>query len=306
MLSEPIRMFLQYMTVERRSAANTIKNYGLDLAQVDRSLPAGLVQATDVDLRTLFVEFQAKGISPRTLGRKRSALKHFYRYMRRKGIVAKSPLNSKIPAPKIGRRLPKPISDEDFEKLLKACEIGTPKGLCELAILRLLDSGGLRASELIGLELPDLHLDEGYLIVHEGKGDKDRFVPIDEPATIAARSYLADGRPQMYTAALSTRKGWSKQWARKRNDSGRVFPFSRQHLWQILRDLCVRASIPRRHPHQLRHRLGTTLVKQGLELREVADILGHSSTDTTEGYVAVDLNDLRAVFQKTHPRASTP
>ena len=155
MLSEPIRMFLRYLAVERRLADNTIKSYGMDLAQIDRSLPSGLVQATDADLRSIFVKFRTKGMSPSSLGRKRSALKHFYLYMRRKGIVTKSPIN-KIPAPKIGRRLPKPISDQDFEKLLKACDPQSPKGLCEFAILRLLDSCGLRASELIGLEILDL------------------------------------------------------------------------------------------------------------------------------------------------------
>ena len=284
--SPEILLFLSYLTNERRLSDHTIDGYGRDLCQFNRLLPAGLMKATSSELRSAFTELQASGMKPRSLARKHSSLRHFYRHMRRRRLVFAIPLNN-IPLPRCGKCLPKPIGDEDFAKLLGACDQRTALGIRDLAILRVLDSCGLRASELIRLELTDLHLNDEYLVVREGKGDKDRFTPIDKPAVSALCEYLARSRPVLYS----------------RKSPSRVFPFTRQGLVYILHELSGRAGVQRYHPHQLRHRLGTMLIRQGLELREVADILGHSSTDTTEGYVALDLNDLRKVFRNTHPRA---
>lgn len=171
----------------------------------------------------------------------------------------------------------------DFAKLVKACNKRTAAGLRDLAVLRVLDSCGLRGSELTHLTLDDLHLedaDKAHIIVRAGKGDKDKFAPIDKAGAAALLRYLAKGRPALY-AEVPHKHCYARQWAKRKADATRVFPYTRQRIFQIIRDLCRRANIAPLHPHQLRHRLGSWLVSHGLELREVADILGHSSTDTT-------------------------
>ncbi len=309
-----IAAFLSYCTIERRLAAKTLSSYSLDLGQFTRLLPNGLVKATRDDVRAAFAELQAGGLEPRSLGRKMSTLRQFYRYIRRKGIVTGIPLRN-ILLPKMRKALPKPVNDEDFAKLLRAADAHTPQGLRDLALLRTLDSCGLRVSELVRLLRDDLHLEEGYIIVRSGKGDKDRFAPIDAPGVQALRNYMERGRPALMDATVSVGQISSEsacqaahaKWAKAKENDARIFPFTRQRVWQILRKLCVCAGLPApKHPHQLRHRLGSSLVQAGLELREVADILGHASTDTTEIYVALDLSYIREVFRKSHPRAVLP
>ncbi len=289
--SELVSKFMEYLFTERRLARNTVQSYALDLLQAARMLPCSLQTATRDDLRQMFARFQRNGIKATSLARKLSTLRHFYQYLRRKKLITTIPLQN-IPLPKRLMRLPKPVSDPDFVKLVKACDSRTPEGLRDLAVLHVLDSCGLRGSELTHLTLDDLHLSEGHIIVRAGKGDKDRFAPIDKTGIDVLLAYLATSRPVL---------------RRKRKaDPSQIFPYTRQRIFQIIRAICKRANIAPLHPHQLRHRLGSSLVRAGLELREVADILGHTSTDTTEIYVGLDFSYLRKVFRETHPRIERP
>jgi integrase/recombinase XerD len=133
------------------------------------------------------------------------------------------------------------------------------------------DSCGLRVGELVSLTKEDVDLDEGFVTVRAGKGDKDRFVPMDGLAAGVLREYLA-------SADLL---------------DNRIFPLSPQRVWQMLDGLSDAAGIPHIHPHQLRHRFGTEMAKTGIEIRELADIMGHSSVDTTQGYIGLDMDFLR-------------
>jgi integrase/recombinase XerD len=283
----PVEQFLAYCAAERNLSVNTIENYGQDLHQFGGLLPVALEKASRDQVRQVFIELQAGGLSPTSLARKMSTLRHFYSYLRRKRLVTAIPLHN-IPLPKRGKRLPKPVSTTDFEKLLKATDTTTPLGLCAYALLRLFDSCGLRCSELVTLIPEDLHFDEGYIVIRRGKGDKDRFVPIDQAGERAVTDYMQRARPVLYPGET------------------RVFPLTRQRIWQILQALCIRARVPLKHPHQLRHRFGSELTKSGLEMRDVADLMGHSSVDTTLQYVGLDLSYMREIFRKTHPRAVKP
>jgi len=225
-------------------------------------------------------------MSPTSLARKMCTLRHFYSYLRRKGLIATIPLNN-IPLPKLGKRLPKPVSTTDFEKLLNAVDITTGMGLRDCAILRMFDSCGLRCSELVSLTAADLHLDEGYIVVRHGKGDKDRFVPIDALGAKAVSDYI-------------------RVWPALYPQETRLFHLTRHRVWQVLQALCERAKITPKHPHQLRHRFGSELTKSGLEMRDVADLMVHSSVDTTLQYVGLDLGYMREIFRKNHPRAVKP
>jgi integrase/recombinase XerD len=294
-MTPAIDMFLDYLTIERGLAKNTLDNYGGDLRRFEALLPHGIERANADELREVFLQLLAGGLTPRSLARKLSTLRHYYSLLRRKGLISKVPLG-RIPVPKIGMRLPKPVSTPDFEKLLRVADTGTPKGLRDVALLRVLDSCGLRVGELVTLEPDDLHLDEGYLIVRAGKGDKDRFVPIDQAGIRALRDYVERARPLLY----SDERGWRGR--RTDRPDTHIFPLTRQRFWQILRELCDLAGISGKHPHQLRHRFGSELTRSGLELRDVADLMGHSSVDTTLQYVGLDLDYIRGIFRATHPR----
>jgi integrase/recombinase XerD len=220
-MSTIVERFLAYLNIERGLSQNTIENYGHDLRQIEALLPDGLVKASRDELRRLFLDLSAGGMNPSSVRRKISTLRHFHHYCRRKRMVVGDPLRG-IPLPRRGLRLPQPISTGDFDKLLMAAAgNATPAGLCEYAILRLSDSCGLRVSELVKLTLEDLHLDEGHLIVHGGKGDKDRFVPIDEAGIKALTEYLQRAQPVLYPGQT------------------RLFPLSRQRIWQIFQH-CLR------------------------------------------------------------------
>jgi integrase/recombinase XerD len=284
-MKSPVEQFLAYLAAERNLSNNTIENYGRDLCQFGGLLPVDLEKASRDQVRQVFIELQASGLSPTSLARKMSTLRHFYSYLRRKRLVTAIPLHN-IPLPKRGKRLPKPVSTTDFEKLLNAVDT-TEVGLRDLAILRLFDSCGLRCSELVSLTMADLHLDEGYVVVRHGKGDKDRFVPIDASGAKALSDYI-------------------RVWPALYPQEKRVFPLTRMRVWQVLQALCERAKITPKHPHQLRHRFGSELTKSGLEMRDVADLMGHSSVDTTLQYVGLDFGYMREIFRKTHPRAVTP
>jgi site-specific recombinase XerD len=284
-MSAPVEQFLAYCAAERNLSENTIENYGQDLQQFGGLLPVALEKASRDQVRQVFIELQAGGLSPTSLARKMSTLRHFYSYLRRKRLVTAIPLHN-IPLPKRGKRLPKPVSTTDFGKLLNAVDT-TEVGLRDYAILRLFDSCGLRCSELVSLTADDLHLDEGYIVVRHGKGDKDRFVPIDASGAKALSDYI-------------------RVWPALYPQETRLFPFTRNWVWQVLRAICERAKITPKHPHQLRHRFGSELTKSGLEMRDVADLMGHSSVDTTLQYVGLDLGYMREIFRKTHPRAVKP
>jgi len=281
----PVEQFLAYLAAERNLSNNTVENYGQDLRQFAELLPVALEKASRDQVRLVFLELQAGGLSPTSLARKMSTLRHFYAYLRRKRLIATIPLNN-IPLPKRGKRLPKPVSTTDFGKLLNAVDT-TKVGLRDLAMLRLFDSCGLRCSELVSLTADDLHLDEGYIVVSHGKGDKDRFVPIDASGAKALSDYI-------------------RAWPALYPQETRLFPFTRVWVWMLLQALCKRAKITPKHPHQLRHRFGSELTKSGLEMRDVADLMGHSSVDTTLQYVGLDLGYMREIFRKTHPRAVKP
>jgi site-specific recombinase XerC len=176
----------------------------------------------------------------------------------------------------------------DYRRLGIAPPVANAQRLQERALLRILDSCGLRVSEVTALNSKDLKLNEGYLFVRQSKGDKDRFVPMDQPAIDALRDYLQRSRGILYPG----------------EKSDRVFPITRQRAWQIIQALGKQAGTSELyHPHQLRHRFGTEMTKAGMGQREVADLMGHSSVDTTQGYVALDTGHLEESFRKFHPRA---
>ena len=294
-LERALTEYLGYLTVERGSSSNTVGAYGRDLRRylgwlAERGVtdPEGvtreLVEAHVADLVDV-------GLAPASVERAVSAIKGFHRFMVSDEICRAYP-TSDLPLPAKPSRLPDVISVEDAERLLDQPFPQTPAGLRDHAILEVLYGCGLRASELTGLDLRAVLLDEGLLRVF-GKGDKERVVPVLGAAEGALRSYLDRGR-----GALVGRRPTAAVFLNARG--GRL---SRQSVHAIVERYGRVAGISGLHPHTLRHSFATHLLEGGADLRVVQELLGHANIATTQLYTHVDRSHIRRVYLAAHPRA---
>ena len=200
---------------------------------------------------------------------------------------------------RLGRTLPKVLSEEQVTALLEGPDVSTPLGLRDRAMLELIYATGLRVSELVGLQLPQLRLDSGFLVAF-GKGSKERIVPIGVHATRALVAWLGpDGRPRMAP----------EQW-RRRGDAEAVFlnvrggRLTRQGAWDVLKRHGRRVGLDDKlSPHMLRHSCATHMLDHGADIRAVQELLGHASISTTQVYTLVSTERLWEVYRRAHPRA---
>jgi len=196
-----------------------------------------------------------------------------------------------LTAPKMWRTLPRVLTPGEVESLLDAPKLDTPGGIRDRAMLEVLYATGLRVSELVGLKLPQLRLDVGFLVAY-GKGDKERIVPVGEQAEERLTTYLSDVRSSLL---------------RGRHDSVfvnlRGAGMTRQGFWKILRAYGVSVGIEKLSPHVLRHSFATHLLEHGADLRAVQMMLGHSDISTTQIYTHVHAERLKSLYERYHPRS---
>ena len=222
-----------------------------------------------------------------------AALRAFFRYAESEKILSTNPAEN-ISLPRRWQRLPKALTSDEIEKLLKPPPRATASDLCDHAVLELAYASGLRLAELRGVRLEQLHLDSGFITVI-GKGNKERVVPLGRKATEAIERYLQSGRPN-----LVTRRSPANVFLTKRGT-----PFSAVTLWLRIKKRVRMAGIERNiTPHMLRHSFATHLLENGADLRVIQELLGHASINTTEIYTHVASNRLRDIHTKFHPRAS--
>ena len=222
-----------------------------------------------------------------------AALRAFFRYAESEKILSSNPAES-ISLPRRWQRLPKALTFDEIEKLLKPSPRATPSDLCDHAVLELAYASGLRLAELRGVRLEQLHLDSGFVTVI-GKGNKERVVPLGRKAIEALERYLQSGRPN-----LVTRRSPANVFLTRRGT-----PFSAVTLWLRIKKRVRMAGIERNiTPHMLRHSFATHLLENGADLRVIQELLGHASINTTEIYTHVASNRLRDIHTKFHPRAS--
>ncbi|MBI3997738.1 MAG: tyrosine recombinase XerD [Armatimonadetes bacterium] len=228
-----------------------------------------------------------------SMARRLSALRSFYRFLRREGRVEGSPLRL-VSAPRRGRRLPQALTHDDMAALLAAPPVDQPTGLRDGAILEILYAGGLRVGELVGLTAADVRGDELHV---RGKGGRDRLVVIGSQASGALRRYLAEARPRL--ARGSTGRGSDALFLNARGG-----PLSTRAV-QLIVDRWVRAAAvqQRTSPHVLRHTFATHLLDGGADLRVVQELLGHASLQTTQIYTHVSREHLKRIYAQAHPRA---
>lgn len=294
-LAYALEEYLGYLAVERGSSENTIASYGRDLARYVAWLAErGVTDPEDVTRQLIEEHVGALvdvGLAPSSVERAVSAIKGLHRFMVADELCSAFP-TADLPLPAKPARLPDVISVEAAARLLDQPFPQTPSGLRDRAILETLYGCGLRASELCGLDLRSVVLDEALLRVH-GKGGKERVVPVMGTAAAALSAYLEQGRGE-----LVGRRPTQAVFLNVRG--GRL---SRQSVHAIVERYGRVAGIEGLHPHTLRHSYATHLLEGGADLRAVQELLGHANIATTQLYTHVDRSHIRRVYLAAHPRA---
>jgi integrase/recombinase XerD len=285
--------WLDELQSERGLAANSLAAYRRDLLRLEGDLRAQQVEPLAADSKALAAHQRRllrAGMAPRTLRRALASMRGFYGHLVAAGDRADNPAEHLL-APRKLQTLPKVLSEAQVASLLTAPDTDKPLGLRDKAMLELLYAAGLRVSELVGLTLGQLRLDEGFLVAF-GKGSKERIVPVGEHAEAWLRRYLGEVRGGLL-----------------RGRHAEVFlnhrgaPMTRQGFWKILEGHGRRAGIRALSPHVLRHSFATHLLEHGADLRAVQMMLGHSDISTTQIYTHIHQQRLRSLYDKFHPRA---
>lgn len=304
--------FLDYLKVEKGLAVLTVSSYQSDLLQFAEFLEARrreLLQARREDVRAFLNQLRANNVHDRSVARKLSALRHFYKYLLLDRVLQHDP-TLEIDSPRQWKVLPKALALSEIETMLRTKEAagahvvagvdGRPSSQSQLAaalaqrdraLLEVLYAGGLRVSEIINVKLEDLKLELGHVLVR-GKGDKERLVPLGRAAQEAVRGYMQEGRVRLLGGRVS-----SLLFVRR--GGGRL---TRQRVWQMVSAASDQAAGRHASPHMLRHSLATHMVDKGADLRTVQTILGHADISTTQVYTHVALDRLKKVYRDFHPR----
>jgi site-specific recombinase XerD len=282
--------------LQRRGAAErTRRAYGVDLGQLALWCSASGVEPDAVDypvLRRYAAQLAGRGAGPRTVARKLAAIRSFYSALLRAGTVGANPADL-VASPKRDRKLPRILSRKEMAALLDRIPTRTPLELRDRAMLELAYSCGLRAEEVINLDLNSPDFDGERLRV-EGKGGKTRLVPMGEPASLALSRYLERGRRALVGAGAEDALLVSKS-------GRRLHPSDvRRRLQRWVREAAIAGGVS---PHALRHSFATHLLEGGADLRSIQELLGHSSVSTTQVYTQVEPSWLRSQYARSHPRA---
>lgn len=299
--------FLQYLRHERGQADHTQKTYAALLNKfIAWATKQKLMDWNSVELRHLMSFLQhererALANQPKESSRRLSsesvyleiaALRAFYRFAETEKLLPQN-VAENLSLPRRWKRLPKALTLEEIERLLKPEPQETTQSLCDQAVLELAYASGLRLAELQNLRLEQLHLDAGFVNVI-GKGNKERVVPVGRKAVESLNRYIEAGRPELVTPRSPANVFLTK----------RGTPFAAVTLWLRIKRRVRRAGVSRNiTPHMLRHSFATHLLEHGADLRVIQELLGHASISTTEIYTHVSGNRLREVHRRFHPRA---
>ncbi len=285
--------YLRSLTLERGLSANTSLSYGVDidhLLNFADTIGIPVTNLTPGHIHTFLAELSDLGLGPSSLARLLSGVRGFFKYMRSQNLIDSDP-TALIEAPHLGRKLPDVLSVEEIDAMIGAIDNTKAESLRNHAIIETLYGSGLRVSELTGLRLSRLSLDDGFVLV-EGKGSKQRLAPLSPVAITLIKDYLMqriDGpiKPDSTDIVFLNRRGGM---------------MSRVMVFYIIRDLAEAAGIGRKvSPHSLRHSFATHLLEGGANLRAIQEMLGHESIATTEIYLHLDRSLLRNELLLHHP-----
>lgn len=295
MKSELLDRYLEYISIDKGLSKKSLEAYKKDLQDFFLFLGEKGREPQDptVDgpLVLFMVHLHEKGLSPRSIARKASSLRGFYRFLCRERIMNDDPTRV-LEAPKIGRPLPKFLSIQEVEGMLAQPNVSTPGGIRDKAILEILYGAGLRESELISLSLGNINW-EGEFLHIIGKGGRERIVPIGQFAVAALDQYIKKGRPKLLRN-IEERTTFL-------NNNGK--PLSRMGVWKIVRKYSLKAGIARSvSPHVLRHSCATHMMEGGASILAVQEMLGHVDISTTQIYTHLTGQDLKRIHALSHPR----
>lgn len=287
------REWLRSLTLERGMSANTSQAYGNDVAHLLEfagQQELSLQEIRDEHIHQLICILGDMGLGPRSLARFISGIRSFFRFLRMQQIIEEDP-TALIEAPRIGRHLPDVLSVDEIDAMTAAIDPSKNEALRNRAIIETLYGSGLRVSELTGIRLSRLFLDEEYLLV-EGKGSKERIVPLSPISIRLIRAYLQQRIEGKINPACSDILFLNRRGSE----------MSRVMVFYIIRDLAKAAGIDRKvSPHTLRHSFATHLLEGGANLRAIQEMLGHESIATTEVYLHLDRTFLRTELMAHHP-----
>ncbi len=293
--------YLTWLAVERGRAANTIAAYRRDLVAYEqflRSSGLDVGNATRTTVERHMAAMMRAGIGAASASRALTAVRGLYRFRAEEGLGDSDPTLD-LPAPRVGQRLPKAISEDEVLRLLEAASGTGPRDLRDTAMLELLYGTGMRVGELVGLSIGDIASDSGLIRVF-GKGSKERLVPLGRFAAQSLERWLdPGGRPELAP----------RRWARK-GDAEALFinarggRLTRQGAWEVIARRARTVGLGDKvHPHVLRHSCATHMLGRGADVRVVQELLGHASVATTQVYTKVTVEHLRGVYEAAHPRS---
>jgi tyrosine recombinase XerC len=285
-----IEKFVRYLEIEKNYSPHTVLNYKLDLAGFNKFIAGTELEKIDyLSLRKYLAVLKEKNFANRTVGRRLSALRSFFRFLCREGYIKANPILM-LSSPKLEKHLPSFMTEDEVSRLIESAFAKTPKdlsGLRDRAILEVFYSSGLRISELVGLNLEDIDFISGILKVR-GKGKKERIVPIGETALNVVKKYLEKRKKQSDTLFLNNHN---------RRLSARGVRFL------IVKYLKASGMKPGVSPHTFRHSFATHLLNHGADLRTVQELLGHANLSSTQIYTHLTTDKLKSVYDKAHPHA---
>jgi integrase/recombinase XerD len=294
-VSRHVEAFLEMLAAERGAARLTIAAYRNDLDDLARFLAGDIANAESDDLRRYLAKLARAGTGARTAARRLSAFRQFFRFLVIDNVRSDDPTQP-IDGPRLPRALPKHLEEDEVTSLIAAAQRHEgPEGARLICILELLYGAGLRVSELVALPLAAAKADRPYVIIR-GKGDKERLVPLGEPARAALAAYL-DQRSQFLREGKASRFLFPSR--------GREGFLTRRRCGQMLKELALEAGLDpaRLSPHVLRHAFASHLVERGADLRSVQEMLGHADIATTQIYTHVQSTRLQRLVAERHPLA---
>lgn len=302
-MRDTVKAFLAYLTSERGLSGNTVAAYGSDLSQLvdlmeERGYKGGWESVDSSLLTDYALDLQERGYSATTRARKIASLKSMFNFLVEEGIVEDDPTEA-LSSPRIGRALPKSLSEEEMALLLGEAYSGeTSEARRDVAMIELMYASGMRVSELVSLSVGDLNLREKYVRCL-GKGYKERLINLHDQAVDTVEAYMNYVRPDLLAPRGDEAEREEALFLNHRGER-----LTRQGFWLILKGYGRRAGIRTPiTPHTLRHSFATHMLRGGAPLRYLQELLGHASISTTQVYTHLAEDQVERDYEKAHPRA---
>jgi integrase/recombinase XerC len=292
-----LKLFIEYLQIEKNYSQYTIEHYQHDIKEFlmfmsEQAIP-DLKTVEYPDVRVFLTLLFEKKLARKSVARKISSLRSFFRFLLREEFVAENPF-ALVSIPKAEKKLPEFFYEEELQQLFEACDESTPLGQRNKALLELLYATGMRVSECSQIRLRDLDMYLSTVLVH-GKGSKERYIPFGSFAQDALETYITNGRKELVSKGSSTENLFL---------NARGGPLTARGIREILNKLIEKSTLTGKiHPHMMRHTFATHLMANGADMRTVQELLGHAFLSSTQVYTHVTNEYLKKTYMAHHPRA---